>query len=154
MRSETSLGWLKAGSEASAEDKDCGREDEEDERDSERKAQIRFVGDGADDLRRKCVTEAMNEEEIERDGGGADWPRNRIDDGGVERTSVEEEKELGHEEHWDGPRARAKEEQCAEGQRERDAPEREQVERAMIGAQPALGDPAAYERFRQCRRSP
>ena len=61
------------------------------------------VGDGADDLRREGVAEAVNDEEIDGDGGGADRRGDRVDDGGVERAGVEEEEELGGKKRGDGP---------------------------------------------------
>ena len=72
-------------------------------------AQVRAVGDGADDLRRKGIAEEVNAEEIERDGGGADRRGNRVHDGGVQRPGVEEEEELGGEERRNRPGTRAEE---------------------------------------------
>jgi hypothetical protein len=94
----------------------------------------------------------VNDEEIEADGGGAHRRGDRVDDGGVERAGVEEEKEFGGKERGHGPGRGAEEDQNAAGQGEGDAPEREQVEGAVVGAQPALGDPAADEGSGECRR--
>ena len=119
------------------------REDKGDERGAESDAQRGVVGDLADDLRREGVAEEMNVEEIHRNSSGADGCGDGIDDGGIERTGVEEEEELRRKQRWDNPTAGAEEKQNAEGQRESYAPEAEQVEGAVIGAEPALCDPAA-----------
>ena len=80
------------------------------------------VGEVADDLRGEGVSEAVNDEEVAGDGGGADRAGNRVDDGGVERAGVEEEEELGGKERGNGPGRGTEEDQRAARQGERDTP--------------------------------
>jgi hypothetical protein len=129
--------------EARADEQEDAGKDERDERSSKAYAQRRMVGDLADDLGREGVAEEVNAEEIHRDSRGADGRGYRVHNRRVERAGVEKEKELRSEERGDGEAAGTEEEKNAEGQRERDAPEAQEVERAVVGAEPALRDPAA-----------
>jgi len=110
---------------------------------AEADAEVGAVGDSADDLRRECVAEEVNAEEIHGYCSGAYRCGDGVYDCGVERAGIEEQKKLGAEKCRNCQAARTKEEQDAEGQRECDAPETEEIESAMVGAEPALRDPAA-----------
>jgi hypothetical protein len=103
-----------------------------------------MIGYAADDLRREGIAEEVNAEEIHGHSRRADGRGDRVNDGGIERAGVEEEEELCCKERRYSPTAGAKEEQDAKRQRECDAPEAEQVKGAVVSAEPALGDPAAY----------
>ena len=118
------LRFFERRSEAGAVPEDAGGNEQRDESCAKADAQVRAVTDGADDLRRKGVAEAVNDEEIRPDGSGADLRRNRIHDGGIQGAGVEKEEEFRGKERRNGPGLRAKEDQGAEGQGEGDAPER------------------------------
>ena len=117
--------------------------DEEDQGCAEADAEGGAVRDGANDLWRECVAKTMDEEEVETDGGGTNRSGDRVDNGSVERAGIEEEEEFGGKESGDGQGVGAEEKQRATGQGEGDTPEREQVKGAVVGAEPALRDPAA-----------
>ena len=106
------------------------------------------IRDCTNNLRRKRVAEEVDaQKKVERNGGGPDRRRYRSHDGGIERSGIEEEEELGDEEHWNRPTVGAKKYKRTERQRQRDAPvERHQVQRPMIRPQPPLRKPSADER--------
>ena len=85
----------------------------------------------------------MDAEEIHGDCGGTDGSGDGVDDCGVERAGVEKQEELCAEKGGDGEASWPEEKQDAEGEGEGNAPEAEQVKGAVIGAKPALRDPAA-----------
>ncbi len=103
-----------------------------------------MVGDLADDLGREGVAEEVNAEEIYRNGRGTDGRGHRVNNRRVEWTGVEEQEELRREERGDSKAAGTEEEKDAEWQRQRDAPEAEEVEGTVIGTQPSLRDPSTY----------
>ncbi len=93
-----------------------------------------MIGDLADNLRREGIAEEVDAEEIDGDRGGADGGRDGVNDCGIERACVEEEKELRTEKRRYRKASRPEEEQYPEGEREGNAPETEQVKSAVIGA--------------------
>ncbi len=61
-----------------------------------------MVADGADDLRREGVAEGVDAEEIDGDCRGAYGSLDRVDDGGIERASIQKDEELGAKERGNG----------------------------------------------------
>src|ERR1017187_1793325 len=87
----------------------------------------------------------MNDKEVQADGGGTDRRRYGVQDGCIQWPSVEEEEELRREQRRNGPGMGAEEDKHAARERQGHAPEREQIKSAVIGAQPALRQPAANQ---------
>src|SRR5271163_4400705 len=81
-----------------AEKEQEGGKEKADQGDAEPGAQRGVVADQADQAGAGSVTEGVDEEELDRDGGGADGGGNGVDDGGVERAVAEEDAEESYAE--------------------------------------------------------
>ena len=53
------------------------------------------VGEPAEEGGRNCITQCVDEEDVDRKGHGADSRVSDVDDNGIERPSVEKKKKLG-----------------------------------------------------------
>src|SRR5271167_4139147 len=88
------LGFGRRGFEgAGTKDEQEGGEEEADQGDAEAGAKRGVVADQADEAGAGSVAEGVDEEEFDRDGGGANGGGNGVDDGGVERAVAKEDAE-------------------------------------------------------------
>ena len=85
----------------------------------------------------------MDDEEVDGDGGGADGRGDGVDDGGVEGAGTEEEEELGGEGAGKQESRGSEEDGEAKGNGEESAPRGDEIEGAVVAAEPDLGEPAA-----------
>src|ERR1700692_1549 len=111
--------------------------------DSKAGAEGGMVADEPDHAWAWGVAQKVDEKQLDRNSRGTDRCGDRVDDGGVERTVPDEDDEERDSKAGNDRRARAEEAEESGRDGEHGGPGRDKVEGAVVGAQPALGDPAA-----------